>query len=247
MIIGTITLISMLFFGGVQEYFLLDKLEKGVKKYVEDKDRRKEILADLKASKNVIKIFNKDRKIMLKSFKKMSLDRNAKQQDFKDFFNETQSERINFQEKIIEDRLRIVEKFSPEEWNGIILLSSSSAEKRLEKALTKTKNPFNDLYNRIDKSITDTLMQAQIRTIIDDFENEFNKMTSHVKSLNASQSEILQNQMVTSEELHDMANTVNEVRKEAMNAFIDFHFRMKEVTNEKEWQEIMKEFNRILS
>jgi|GEM_PF-3842609 len=30
MIIGTISLITMLFFGGVSEYFLVDKLEKGV-------------------------------------------------------------------------------------------------------------------------------------------------------------------------------------------------------------------------
>ena len=40
MIIGTIALLNMLFFGGIQEYLLLDKLEKGVKTYIEDKDKR---------------------------------------------------------------------------------------------------------------------------------------------------------------------------------------------------------------
>ena len=44
MIVGTIALISMLFFGGV-EYFLMDELEKGVKTFVVEKDRRKEIEA----------------------------------------------------------------------------------------------------------------------------------------------------------------------------------------------------------
>ena len=39
MIVGIITLITMLFFGGIQEYFLLDKLEKGTKIYIEDKDK----------------------------------------------------------------------------------------------------------------------------------------------------------------------------------------------------------------
>ena len=34
------------FFGGVSEAFLIDKIEKGVKQYVVDKDRSKEIRPD---------------------------------------------------------------------------------------------------------------------------------------------------------------------------------------------------------
>lgn len=68
MIIGSITLITILFFGGVSEYFLIDKLEKGVKEYVVEKNRQKEILADLKTSKAFIKEFNKKRKSQSKTF-----------------------------------------------------------------------------------------------------------------------------------------------------------------------------------
>lgn len=46
MIVGIVALFTVLFFGGVQEYFFIEKLEKGVKKFVIEKDRSKEILAD---------------------------------------------------------------------------------------------------------------------------------------------------------------------------------------------------------
>jgi hypothetical protein len=58
MILGTLALINMLFFGSM-EYFLVDKLEKGVKTYVLEKERRKEILVDLSDAEKEIKAFNK--------------------------------------------------------------------------------------------------------------------------------------------------------------------------------------------
>ncbi len=48
MIIGIYTLLMVLLGGGSTEVFYVDNLEKGVKKYVDDKDTKKEILDTLK-------------------------------------------------------------------------------------------------------------------------------------------------------------------------------------------------------
>jgi len=59
MIAGTIALLTFLFGGGSFEIFFVDQLENGVKEFVVEKDRQKEILDELKTSKAFIKKFNK--------------------------------------------------------------------------------------------------------------------------------------------------------------------------------------------
>ena len=68
MIIGTIALLALLFGGGTGELFFVDQLEKGIKEFVIDKDRQKDILSDLKTSKAFIMEYNKDREVDLKYF-----------------------------------------------------------------------------------------------------------------------------------------------------------------------------------
>ena len=247
MIIGTIALLNLLFFGGIQEYFLLDKLEKGVKSYVEDKDRRKEILTDLKTSKAIIKSFNKERKSKLKVFKEMNLDRNTRRQDAEKYFQDRQAELIQFQKKIIMERLTIIEKFSQEEWDNILAFSAEEAESRMSKEIKKAKDPFNSVIDQINKSITDSKRQDQAISILEEFKNKFDAITLKVSSLNASDNKILQNRNSTFDDLEAMTKETNALQKVAINAFIDLHFEMKEVTNESEWDKIIKEFNKIIN
>ena len=246
MIIGTIILLNLLFFGGIQEYFLLDKLEKGVKSYVEDKDRRKEILTDLKTSKAIIKSFNKERKSKLKVFKEMNLDRNTRRQDAEKYFQDRQAELIQFQKKIIMERLTIIEKFSQEEWDNILAFSAEEAKSRISKEIKKAKDPFNSVIDQINKSITDSKRQDQAISILEEFKNKFDAITSKVSSMNASDNKILQNRNSTFDDLEAMSKETNALQKVAINAFIDLHFEMKEVTNESEWDKIIKEFNKII-
>ncbi len=64
--------------------------------------------------------------------------------------------------------------------------------------------------------------------------------------MNVLDSKVLQNQEATFEEMENMANTGNNFRNEAFNAFLDFHFDMKDLTNDTEWNKIMKEFNKLI-
>ena len=70
MIVGIIAIFAILFSGGTNEAFFIDKMEKGVKEYVIEKDRKNEILSELKSSKKTIKAFDKNRKKQLKTLKK---------------------------------------------------------------------------------------------------------------------------------------------------------------------------------
>ena len=128
MIVRIVALFTVLFFGSAQEYFFIEKLEKGVKKYVIEKDRSKEILVDLKETKSMIKAFNKNRKGKLSEFLSMNLDCDIQRGAMNSFFKKRVDERLVFQQSMIEKRLLVTSKLEKSEWEEIIKMSDTSVE-----------------------------------------------------------------------------------------------------------------------
>ena len=153
MIVGTIALISMLFFGGV-EYFLMDELEKGVKTFVVEKDRRKEIQADLKESMDIIKAFNKDRASKLKVLKEMNANRDVTEKELDKFYNDRHEERSTLQDNVISARLKVLPKLKEEEWEGIVKMSEETVTAKREKAAKKKPK---DIFSKVIKTINKTI------------------------------------------------------------------------------------------
>ena len=246
MIVGTIALISMLFFGGV-EYFLMDELEKGVKTFVVEKDRRKEIQADLKVSMNIIKAFNKDRAKKLKVLKEMNANRDVTETEFDEFYNDRHEERSTLQDKVISARLQILPKLKDEEWAGIVKMSEETVIAKKEKAAKKKpKDTFSNVIKTINKTIEDKDKASKAVKLVNDFEVVRDMAIKNLESLNASDSEILIKKDASFDEMKSMAEGGMSFRKKAYMAFVDFHFQMKDITNETEWAKIMKEFNKII-
>ena len=134
MIVGTITLLTILFSGGINEMFLIDRLEKGVKEYVIEKNRQKDILADLKTAKKFVDQYNKGRKTQLKEFKELYKNQATNDEALKAFFDVLHKERLVFQDEVIDYRLAIFNKIEDDEWNNIIEYSEASIDKKIEKA-----------------------------------------------------------------------------------------------------------------
>ena len=246
MIIGTITLITMLFFG--QEYFLVDKLEKGVKKYIVEKDRRKDILTDLKESKKIIKAFNKDRKSKLKLLKEMNVDRNIAKEELEKFYFDRLAEKLEFQREVIRERLKVTPKITREEWDNIMSMSAETVAAQKEKAdKKKSKDIFSDVINKINQSIEEKERASKAVSVVSDFKVKYNALVEKRKSMNALESEVLQKKDASFKELENMAKEGNVFRKEAFSAFLEFHFTLKDLTSETEWKKIMKEFNKLIS
>jgi hypothetical protein len=131
MIIGTIALLVMLFGGGTGELFFVDQLEKGIKEFVIDKDRQKDILSDLKTSKAFIKKYNKDREVDLNYFYDINASWFTTSEDLVMYFDKMQKKRISFQNTMIANRIGIAEKITFDEWVSILQYSNISADKRI--------------------------------------------------------------------------------------------------------------------
>ncbi len=255
MVIGTIILLTILFGGGVGEIFFVDKLEKGIKEYVMDKDRQKDILSDLKTSKAFIKEFNKGREKDLKSFYELNSTWTTTSEDMVVFFDEMQKERIEFQNTMMDNRVAIAEKITAEEWVSIIDYSKAEIDeriakekKKLDKAEDKGKTPtvFEKTSNAIKENIVDSEKQKIILDGLEDMINTFGELGNEISSINVKNDNILIRKDASKEELKTMVEEMNELRNLSFNQLLNFHMLVKENASEMEFESIMKAFNKEL-
>ena len=256
MIIGTIALLTILFGGGVGEVFFVDKLEKGIKEFVLDKDRKKEILDDLKTSKAFIKEFNKGRESQMKDFDELNASYNTTSEELIGFFNELQDERIDFQDKIMDDRIAIANKITFDEWVLLLEYSNIQADIRIsqekeknDKAIEKgkVKEPFVKTRDAIGETIHNEEKQKLITDGLDDMIRTFNELGTDIISMNVKNNYVLVRKDAGKEELKVMVDEMNVLRNLSFNQVLNFHMLVREHSSETEFEPIMKAFNKELT
>lgn len=253
MLIGLATLI-MLLLGADFNFYFINELDTGVKEYVLDKERQKEILGDLKVSQKAIKTFNKQRNAKYKTFRTMNTSQETTKEDFAAFAKELRTERIEFQEKVFDDRISIYQKIQPIEWDSIVLLSKEKLKAEILKVQAKAEKKAigvdDQLFASTRNAITETIADpAKRKILMDGLENmvsSFDELGKKLKSMNSLDGEIYNNKDLSIQELLEISKTANDLRGDFLNDLIDLHFLIKEQTSTKEWDSIMKTFNKEL-
>lgn len=269
MIVGTIALLAILFSGGLIDTFLVDKLDKGVKEYVVDKERQKDIRADIKSTKKYVKQFNKDRKTQFKALREMLASRDATKEDFDNFYAELHIGRVEFQGKLIDDRLALTQKIQEDEWTSIVAFSrdvidqrEEKIEKKNQKALKKAEeNPDKALKNaakaekkqpffKTRQAITDAVADAEKQTAminsLDDIMKTSQELDRQIRSVNVRENDVILRRDATREELNQLAQEMNTLRRSGFEQLVQTHMTIKENTDESQWEIIMKELNKDL-
>ncbi len=117
MIIGTITLLTILFFGGAD--FSFEKVFKPfIKEVVEEKDRQKNILDVTKQADDAVKQWRKEVKdVWAKDLKQLIADYDATEAEFEAFHARSKQSRKAMQAQILDARYKFVGLMSEAEWN----------------------------------------------------------------------------------------------------------------------------------
>jgi len=255
MIIGTIALLTLLFGGGV-ELFFINNFDKGVKEYVIEKDRQKEILADLKTSKKLISNFNKEREKQYKLFKKLNVSHETTKENLVDFFNDLHKERLTHQEKVIDKRISVIKKIKADEWDSIMVFSKISLDKQIEKEQKKLeKNEakgkeikvFEKTRKAIINNVSELGKQQVLITGLNNMINTFEELSDEAERNYVNENDILIRKDATKDELEQLAGEMNDLRRLIFDQLIEFHFLVKENTNISEWDKIMKAFTKEFS
>ena len=273
MVVGTIMLLTILFGGGMIDTFFVGKLDKGVKEYVLDKERQKEIRADIKSTKKYIKQFNKGRKAQFKEFMPIFESRTATRDDFETFYTELHNDRVEFQNEVIEARLALIQKIQEDEWTSIIEFSEATIDKREEKQQKKIdkknakttrktnestekaqkkadkeqkKQPFFKTRQAIIEAVADGERQEILISSLDDMMIASQKLDRELRSINVKENDVIVRFDATQEEMKQIAEEVNKLRRSSFEKLIQIHMIIKENTDESQWDTILKALNKDL-
>jgi len=270
MIVGTIALLAMLFGGGLIDTFFVAKLDKGVKEYVLDKERQKEIRADIKSTKKYIKQFNKGRKSQFKDFQEMLGSRDATSEEFDDFYAELHTSRVEFQDQLIDDRIALTQKIQEDEWTSIIAFSVDAIDQREEKIDTKNqkalkkaednpdkaqkkaakaekKQPFFKTRQAITDAVGDVEKQTIMITSLDNLVLASQELERQIRSVNVRNNDVIVRRDATREEVKQLAQEMNKLRRSGFEQLVQTHMIIKENTDQSQWKIIMKALNKDLN
>ncbi len=237
-----------LFFVNNQEIFLIDQLEKGVKKYVEDKSRKDEILAVTSLTKSSVKQFNKLREEQVKEFRLMNGNPNISRATFKRYFQARAKERLEIQILMIENRVMMHEKITNTEWDLIMEMENHVRQKnrnKIEKKLSRGKyiTPFASMENVIDKVIDDESKKIELMNMLESFKSTHHSWVTKANDFSALHNEIIAKKDATEEELTNEIMKLNILRMDMYINIIDFRFSILEHTDNEEWEAIINELN----
>ena len=244
-------IISILSGGGSLEVFYIDKIELGVKKYVTDKDRKKELQVFFKEYQKTYKSYNKGMRKDLKVYKKQNLDRAVAISWYEDFFKKRLDETVKVQHDFIEYRINLQNNIYVEEWTQIMEFASSAETKEQEKMEKQArKNSDKDLMYKLRETANENIVNPTSKTEVlaawEIFKKDYDATVETYDHINVEDSETLVNKNVAEEEMKGIIVKLDSIRAKMYVAHIGFLKVLKENTSNEEYQAIMKEFNKLL-
>jgi len=251
MIIGTITLITMLFFaGGTFSPVLIEDAKKEIKTYVTDENTQKEVLLILDAQTKANKSYQKQIGKYKKNLKEVNADCNSKEEDLKKVIGQIIQAWSDFQAGALDRRMELQTKIKQEEWDQII---ARSLEEPNEKQIKKSKKEYDKFVGNLAKTkevisenIDDPDKTNKALAAFQDFEESFEALTMAVKDRNMSGQEEFQNINAAREDLQAAMDRFNKIRGDFYDDVLNLHFKLREYTTEDEFKKIIKAVNKLL-
>ena len=233
----------MLAFGSGSELFLTDGLEDAIKSSIEEKDKRKTILAELDQAKKAIK----QRETLFKEYQSISAKKDVEQQQLLSVFAKVEKLRIETREPLINIRTRIFSQFTDNEWQNIHRKSVKSFEANLAdrqhellQAEIDGKAGFYRTRKALIKNIEDEHKRSQLLTRLNATEQSIRKTAFSLISVNVRDNKVLSNRAASAEEFNQLLQQVNKKRSACFQKMIELQLYFAQSLNEKEWKPVIK-------
>ena len=253
MIISLVTLLIMHFSNGPGEIFLVPDVDKKIKKIIVEKERKKEALALFRTTKKRISKYNKALNKKNKPLKKEKYRASLSDSDIEQFFQESFEERKRIQGNLIEQRLKIREVMSEEEWNKFIEMSLQEIidkDKKIQKAEDKRDKADEKLLSKIrsslQKAIADPDHKEKALADFADFEKIVINLFDEDNALTLENNPTVQSYNVTREELQNIYGKLNNARNQLYSSFFVMKDTMTGYLTDDEWNAVTKAFIPLL-
>ena len=247
MLVATVTALIILFSGGY-EIFFAENVEKGIKEYVLEKERRKELLDLTKEVKKRAKTYNKERKSNYKDFEALYTNFNTSDDELNAFFEDLTEIQREYQEDFVEKRIEITDRITDDEWSNIIGLSREAYQKKADKQ-AKKKQKTKDHFAKTRKQVSE-IAKAENRDAIadqlDSFTERVTEFEKAMKNVNVLESDLLVKKSNSKQELLQLYDEMNNIRKKAFEAVIGFHQTVRANSSPEQGEAVLSAFYKDL-
>ena len=250
MLVATLSLlIGMLLGGSNIPVFIVEELPKEIKRNIDDKERKNEILSILKVYEKEFKNSQKSLDKLKKKMKKLNLDRNSEKDSIYQVLNDASDLWEKLQASGVDNRVLVQEMLTQEEWEKIISKSIDELSKKEVKNLEKEHKNFDKEYDKLQSAIAKQITNPERLKIIDqsflDFKILLKDYIQSNKEKTLRYNDVFQNLNATKSDLAEAVSFVDESRTKLFDGIVKLHFELTEITTEEEWTKIAKSVNKL--
>ena len=248
MIIGTLTLLSLLFFGSYQgAFFELENVEKLIKHHVEDDVRKDKALEYSKAYFDFVKESRKEGEKLKKELKKLSENRETSREDLEKVLDAVNGIDIQLQQHWAVSITNVKSNITEKEFEAILKDGVEDLnEKSQEKADMTRQKFFTGAKSSIDKHVENSDTKQKSIESLETYEAKVNRLYSLQDRINFADSPILRKYDASVGDYDPLFNLVNEQKRAVLEAYFDFHFDLVKLLTDDEWKELNKDFQKLL-
>ncbi len=234
MIIGAVAFLTMLFSGSPDQIYFVDNIEKGVKVYVEDKDRKKELESIFKAHAKQMKLYYKERGKLNKALGNALVEA---PEDVSGMLQKIAALTANAQKNTINTRLKSVALIEEPEWEQMVALALEKTSKK-EKQEAKEKKAF----QKFDAAVQAVLKeQKEASTLLKGFDVLKTRHKGYIKRFqNQKIKDILYVKTSGKPDLEQVTNFSTEVYGGFSKELIEFNTLLLQHCEKKAHKKIVK-------
>ena len=241
MLIGLGLLVVAILFGGGSP-FVIPKLDNYVKTHVVDDGRKEIVLESLKDAKSKRKASEKKNAKYIKEFKKLLKSRETTREELELTIQIIKDAQAVSDQANIKYNIEAQKNITAEEWVAINADIAKGLEKPNKKA-TKISNKLSKTYEKwkvkIAKTVVDEGKKEKAVASAEKLRALYLKNRDLIQKEVANKNSILYQYEASKEELNVMQDKFMDLSEEVLEAAIDTHFELVELTTEDEWKKIL--------
>ncbi|TRX63296.1 hypothetical protein [Carboxylicivirga sp. M1479] len=252
MLIGLITLIIMLL-SGPEQVFMIKGLQKEVRQHVDDKERKKEIIQIIKTSRKTIEKETKNSERKAKDFYKDLKDYPCDFTMIKQHLDNHNAKEKELQSMLIENRLKLQELLTTEEWQLIIEPSIHPKPKMVRKKLktdikmlSTAQKHFKNIEKILKEGDTNKEDLANINKLFQKFKDSNIAMLHNIANNNFNSTKILRDQTCSRADINAFYNEQSKHRQAVRQSFIELIEVTQKAVTQKQWQKIRYNLKKII-
>lgn len=250
MIIGTITLLSLLFFGGQLQgpFFQLPNIEKHVKSIVENEESRDKTLTICKDYLSEVKLERKAQNKELKVLENLTKDKSTTKNVLSDQLNKIDSYELTLQKIWATARIEIQSSLKEEDFKKIVKLGVEDISYKKEgKLKDKRLKLINEIRESFEKNISNQSALKQCLEALNIFDGKLKHLKNHQAGINYRESPLLNRFDLTESELNQMIEDHTLYKTQVMDSYLNFHVTTANLVNDSEWKKINKSLSSLVN